>query len=291
MTRPSHVSEALASFPNVESVVHVASLLGPIGVTPLDLERTNVDGTRTLIEACVDAGVSTFILTSSAAAVVSAESNRKVQTGVESELRYPRTFVETYGKSKMLQEEIVLNPKFTSAMNVVCLRPSIVYGENDKKLADRLVLGKDNFVLGAGETVNDFVDVDSVARAHVLCESTLAKRNGLFLDDTRCPRVFAVGGGRPTKLIDFFSGWTSKSPTPVPVFLGRLSARINEWCFTFFKIAPFGVWLYVESVDLLTMEWWYPVDNASKAFGWTPTPHAEIKKEMMLKHQKKKISS
>jgi nucleoside-diphosphate-sugar epimerase len=162
-------------------------------------------------------------------------------------------------------------------LKTAVLRPSIVFGARDQKLAQRLLQGLDKSLVGDGENTLDFVHVVDVARAHVQCERALAKAPAIIGG-----KPYFVGSGRPTKAKEFFD-FGFGAPQPVPVGVVRAFCALNGLLWAMFKVAPFSVWLYPESIDTITTNWWFPVDAAREAFGYDPASPAEAKAGLLSK--------
>jgi len=102
LSRPQAWREQLAA---ADAVVHLAALTGK--ARPAELERVNVEGTRTLVEAATAAGVRRFFHVSTIAAT------------------YPETDRYPYAQSKVRAEEVVRS----SGLEWSILRPTIVLGK------------------------------------------------------------------------------------------------------------------------------------------------------------------
>ena len=94
--RVTHVRGRLEDFDHceracegVDSVIHCAALLGPLGVTEQDLMRVNVHGTQTLMLACYVRQVKRLVVTSSVAAVLDRQKGQLMQCGDEMHVKYP----------------------------------------------------------------------------------------------------------------------------------------------------------------------------------------------------------
>ena len=135
---PSSFSDALAG---CEAVVHLGALTGKARAA--DYERVNVEGTRSLLEACRSAGVKRFLYVST------------IATHYPEKRRYP------YARSKERAEGLVRS----SSLEWTIMRPTIVLGRDSPiwislcKLA-RMPLTP---VFGGGKVHVQPVSVDDVA--------------------------------------------------------------------------------------------------------------------------------
>lgn len=99
-----------------DGVLHLA---GSVGHSPEETRRTNVEGTRAVLAAAVEAGVSRFVYTSSSAAVIDA-------SGLVAERPVaPPALTDPYSASKAAAEELVLAADGIEAMVV---NPVNLYG-------------------------------------------------------------------------------------------------------------------------------------------------------------------
>jgi nucleoside-diphosphate-sugar epimerase len=119
-------SSLVKALAGMDVLIHAAGcrdLAGPV----LAFEHSNIDLTRSLVEAAIQVGVKQFIYISAASLVMS--EPMPILNATES---YPvriRDYLP-YTRSKVLAEQTVLAAK-NSAMRVVILRPSFVWGNGD----------------------------------------------------------------------------------------------------------------------------------------------------------------
>jgi nucleoside-diphosphate-sugar epimerase len=112
----------------IEVVVHLggrAHVMGKDPATAAAFSRTNVDGTRLLLEEAVQAGVDTFVFFSSVKAV------GEINTAPWTEAVVPRP-LDPYGISKLQAEELVQQCANDAGMQVAILRLPLAYGPGMK---------------------------------------------------------------------------------------------------------------------------------------------------------------
>ena len=168
----------------IDTVVHFAgSIIVPESVAdPLKYYDNNTGRTRTLLQACVDAGLEQFIFSSTAAVYGVLPNMRPVD-----ELT-PLAPASPYGHSKLMSEQMVRDVSEATGLRYVMLRYFNVAGADPRgrtglsarnathvmKLACEAATGKRDFfeVYGTdydtpdGSAVRDFIHVTDLADAH-----------------------------------------------------------------------------------------------------------------------------
>lgn len=146
----------------VERVFHVAGINEMCSPDPARMARVNIVGTANVRDACVAAGVSRLIHTSSAVAI------GEMKGTVGSEASPHRGFyLSSYERSKHISEQVVLEG--TPGLEVICVNPSSVQGPGRATGTGKLILdvmrGRLPFLV---ETTVSIVDIDDCARGHLL---------------------------------------------------------------------------------------------------------------------------
>ena len=145
-------------------VFHVAARVGGWGPREAFV-RTNVDGTRNVIEACRAQGVTRLVFTSTPSVV---HGGGDIEGGDE-DLPYPSRFEAAYPETKARAEALVLAAT-GDGLATVALRPHLVWGPGDRQLLPRLLArarsGKLHQV-GRGENLVDATYIDNAAEAHL----------------------------------------------------------------------------------------------------------------------------
>ncbi len=157
-----------AAMAGCEMVYHVAAEYRLGARNPASLYRSNVEGTRNLLQAAGDAGVSRIVYTSTVGALVPNPAG-----GPADESHFPpngQALIGHYKRSKFLAEQVALS-FVKEGLPVVVVSPSAPIGELDRKPTPtgRLIVdflrGKMPAYMDAGLNL---VDVQDVAAGHLL---------------------------------------------------------------------------------------------------------------------------
>ncbi|KAK6190918.1 hypothetical protein SNE40_002684 [Patella caerulea] len=117
-----------------DSVIHVAGLIS-YGTFPdiNGMEKINIEGTRTVIEACIKENIERLIFCSTVDVVIGHKdiTNGTEETGIPDDFLFPG-----YPDTKFRAERLILEANGTrlnSGMKIhtISLRPNVMYGEGD----------------------------------------------------------------------------------------------------------------------------------------------------------------
>lgn len=192
----------------VTGVVHLAArkAVGESVEQPMLYYRENVHGAEVLVNACLDAGVSRMLFSSSAAVYGSPSTDRVTeQSATEPE--------SPYGRTKLAGEWLVSDAARAHGMSAISLRYFNVVGAATPELGDRgtknlvpialnaVKQGKsvevfgDDYPTTDGTCVRDYIHVADLAGAHVAAVSAL--ESGGLRDD-----VYNVGRGEGHSVLE-----------------------------------------------------------------------------------------
>lgn len=189
--------DLLAAVEGCDVVFHVAAKAGVWG-SRRSFEDTNVEGTRNVIEACLQSGVSRLVYTSTPS-VVSAGGNVE---GVDESAPYPKRFEAEYPRTKAIAEKLVLDANGPN-LSTVALRPHLIWGPGDTQFIPRLIArakaGRLRLV-GDGRSLVDVIYVDNAAEAHLLAADKLAP------DSVVAGKAYFLSQGEPIAVADMING-------------------------------------------------------------------------------------
>jgi nucleoside-diphosphate-sugar epimerase len=208
----------------VGTVFHVAARVGVWGRYE-DFFRTNVLGTRALLEGCREHGVKRCVYTSTPSVVY----NSRDLAGVDETLPLTTRCPSPYPLTKAIAEREVL-AAHSGGLATVALRPHLIWGEGDPHLVPRVLerarAGRLR-IIGTGANRVDMVHVENAVDAHLLAENALrpesdpAKKpvgflspdgplvapHGAVADHLRAAggRAFFITNGEPVRLWDWIN--------------------------------------------------------------------------------------
>ncbi|OZJ04468.1 hypothetical protein BZG36_02803 [Bifiguratus adelaidae] len=186
----------------ITAVIHTASPLASSTATAATEKlywEVNVEGTRTVIRACQDRGISRLVVTSSGSVV----STGKPMINITEAQPYPNQAIDKYAESKMECEKLVLASNGERGLYTCTIRPSFIFGPGDRQMIPGLMevcqRGQHRFQIGDNTALIDFTYVGNVAYAHVLAAERLVKGH------EACGLAFNVTNGTPIPFWDFSS--------------------------------------------------------------------------------------
>ncbi|MBL9201727.1 MAG: NAD-dependent epimerase/dehydratase family protein, partial [Opitutaceae bacterium] len=164
----------MAACAGIGTLFHTAAKVGVWGRYD-DFFRTNVLGTRALLEGARRHGVRTFVHTSTPSVVYNGQSLANADESLPLTTACP----SPYPLTKAIAEREVLAANST-ALRTVALRPHLIWGVGDPHLVPR-VLARARAgrlrIVGDGRNVVDMVHVDNAVDAHLAAERAVAVEN------------------------------------------------------------------------------------------------------------------
>lgn len=201
VTDPEAVARAVAG---VEAVVHLAAKVDIVGPED-EFREVNVGGTRTLLEAARDAGVSRTVFVSSPSVAHTGAS----LVGAGAGPAEPSRARGPYARTKAAAEQLALaadQPGF----RVLAVRPHVVWGPGDTQLVGRIVARARAGrlpILGSGAPLIDTTYVDNAVDALVAALAAPADSYG---------QAYVVTNGEPRPVRELIDAICAASGVPVP---------------------------------------------------------------------------
>lgn len=238
-----------AALRDVSVVIHCASRV-PLTKTPRELWRVNVEGTRSVLDACVKMQVPYLVHISSSAVL---GVPRKCPAGPDTPCRP----IEPYGRSKLAGEELVRKAE-TNGLRCAIVRPRTIVGSERGGIFQLLFAwlrqGRRIYIIGAGRNrfqllhIDDLIDAIMllVTKRHVGTVCVGAERFGTLAED--------LG-----KLIRHAGSKSVLSPLPVLPAMAALTALDRA------GLSPLAPWHYRTYHKPFFFE-----DRALRALGFSP---------------------
>ena len=185
----------------VAVVFHTASAMALHEHAPAhvrrDAERTNVQGTATLLGASAAAGVRRFVFTSSNHVVL----GETPIFGGDERLPYADDARDVYTRTKIAAERLVLAAHSPDRLTTCALRPGGIYGPGDAHFVPRIVkstrlLGR-RPRMGPRSALIDLTHVDNLVHAHLLAAARLGPRSPVG------GSAYFISDGEPIAVDDF----------------------------------------------------------------------------------------
>lgn len=254
-----------AAMQGCEQVFHLAALASVWNKDPLAFEKTNVEGFKNVLDACIDNGIKDVLFTSTAGVIGHSEDRMPV-----SELTNPSPHLETlYEKSKLMAEQTALEYIAKGLLRVVIVNPSRVYGpglltesNGFTRLIKMYLDGNWKIRPGDGNSVGNYVYIDDVIEGFLLAMEKAQAGERYLL------------GGVDVSYNDFFSSISELSkqhrklrslPLPIMLALSYLQLAIAHTTGKHPVITPPFVRKY-------TKNWLVSSEKAKKELGYTITP-------------------
>ncbi|WP_336322646.1 UDP-glucose 4-epimerase GalE [Streptomyces lavendofoliae] len=213
----------------VTGIVHIAGKkqVAESVAKPLHYYRENVEGLRTLLQGAVEAGVTRFLFSSSAAVYGMPDVDLVTETT-------PCAPINPYGETKLAGEWLVAAAGRTHGMATASLRYFNVAGAATPELGDdgvfnlvpmvfeRLMAGEQPLVFGDdyptpdGTCIRDYIHVEDIASAHVAAARRLVA-------DPEASLVLNIGRGEGvsvTEMVDIIQDVTGRTDVK-PLVTGR----------------------------------------------------------------------
>ncbi len=156
-------------------VLHAAASIAPMA-TLEELSVVNVEGTRSVAQAAITAGVKQMIHISSLSVIMGATHIYDASENVP----YMQSR-EAYANSKIAAEQLVLSKEISEQIQVTVLRPGFIYGPNERAWMPRVIgmlKGRRAMLVGNGDKDTNVIYVGNLCKAIVsaiLCEKAFGQ--------------------------------------------------------------------------------------------------------------------
>lgn len=265
-------------------VIHTASPVAHTIQKALFL-KVNVEGTRSVIQACQAANVKALVYTSSASVVSDFQSDLFNADERWPVMRAPQQ-IDYYAETKAAAEALVTaanradpTPRFLTTS----LRPAGIFGEGDAQALVGFINayreGKSKVQLGDNTNIFDFTYVGNVAHSHLLAARLLLATSAAAtppLDHERVDgEVFFVTNDEPVYFWDFARAvWRAAGNEKGTSGVWELSRDVSLVLGTaseiFCAIVRKSPTFTKQRVILSTMTRYYNINKAKEVLGYEP---------------------
>jgi 2-alkyl-3-oxoalkanoate reductase len=218
----------------MESVFHTAAKVGVWGRYS-DFFRTNVVGTRAVVEGCREHGVRRLVHTSTPSVVY----NGRDLSGADESLPLTTRCPSPYPLTKAIAEAEVLAANGPE-MGTVALRPHLIWGPGDPHLVPRLLASARAGrlrIVGEGTNRVDMVHVENAADAHMAAERALSQGNR-----PAGGKAYFITNGEPVVLWEWINGLLAALGEPIVTrkISLRAASAIGRACELAWRLLPVG---------------------------------------------------
>jgi nucleoside-diphosphate-sugar epimerase len=258
----AEVAEALRG---CEVVFHTAAMVGDWG--PLaEFRRTNVEGTRNVLEACRLHGVRRLVHTSTPSVVFDGRD----MEGVDESVPYARTFEAAYPETKAEAERLVLAAN-GPALATTALRPHLVWGPGDTHLVPGILARAQHdklTLVGDGSNRVDSTYIDNAVDAHLAAAERLAP-------GAPCAgKVYFISNGEPLPIRELLNRILAAGHLPpvahsAPLWVALTAAWIQETLFRLLNKENAPLFTRFVVREMATAHW-FDITAAKRDLGWTP---------------------
>jgi len=241
-------------FKDVDVVYHLAAAQHEMGVPDKHFRDVNVEGTRNVLAASVNAGVKRFIHGSTIGVYGIVDGHIDEETPCNPE--------NIYGVTKLEGEKLALS--FNGKMPVVVIRIPEVYGPGDRRLLKLFTAIKKNafFMIGNGKNLHHLIYIDDLIEAFLLAANA----------EDGVGQVLLLAGEKPIPTNDMVAVIAAQLGAKgalfrVPFFPLWLLAAIME-----FALRPFGIQppLHRRRMDFFKKSFDLSWKKAAEKLNYTP---------------------
>ncbi|GAA1996059.1 NAD-dependent epimerase/dehydratase family protein [Microbacterium pumilum] len=243
-------------------VVHLAAKVSLAGRAE-DFRTVNVAGTRSMLDAAERAGVARFVQVSSPSVAHAGSA----LAGVGAAPADPRRARGEYARTKA-EGELIALARDSAEMNVVAIRPHLVWGPGDTQLTARIVdraRRRRLPLLNGGTALIDSTYVDNAATAISAALSRTPEAHG---------KAYVVTNGEPRPVGDLLAGICLAAGVrpprwSIPAGLGRAAGSMIErvWAIRPGADEPPMTRFLAEQ---LSTAHWFDQRETRRALAWSP---------------------
>ncbi|KAL9089156.1 MAG: hypothetical protein Q9159_002716 [Coniocarpon cinnabarinum] len=275
------------------AIIHTASPAAVGNRADGSCFRTNVDGTRCLLDcALVSQTVKAFVYTSSVL-VVEGKTHHMASEGLPIKTESSRS--DDYSKSKALAETMVLAANDSTGMLTASLRLPSTYGERDEQnIAEGIKAwqrGESKIQIGDNTNKCDWLSAHNAAQAHFRALTVLLtehKKPPGMEDKSAAGKAFFITDGDPLPFWNHFrliwraagDSTSEREIWKIPPWVVMGVAAVVEacyWVFTLETRKPKA--LRRDLLEMTFLERTYCIDRACERLGYLPVRDRDVNVE------------
>ena len=263
ITKPDTLPENLNG---CDVVFHTAAKAGIWG-NYNSYYRTNVDGTRNIIDLCHRYGIPKLILTGSPSAVYQPGDNE----GINERSPYPAKYLCAYSKSKAIAERLVLEAD-NNGISTLSLRPHLIWGPGDQHLIRRILHRRKQGKLRRIGPYNKKIDtifIENAVDAHIIAYHRLSESSEIS------GKSYFVSDDSPIPLWDMIdriceSGGLPPVEQHMSLPTARITAIVSEWIYKLLNLDGEPLLTRFLVNELITAHW-FDTSAAKQELGYKPS--------------------
>lgn len=259
LSDPTAVEQAVKG---VDAIIHLAAKVSFAGSAE-EFDAINIEGTRRLLSAARDAGVSDVVFVSSPSVAHSGSSIMGDGAGPAD----PARARGNYARTKAAAERLALGMD-SSGFRVAAVRPHVVWGPGDTQLVERVIARAKAGrlpLLDGGAALIDTTYVDNAVAAIVAALDRMDNAHG---------QALVVTNGEPRPVGELIAGICAAGGAPLP------SRHIPGWLARTAGAAIERVWAVAPGRDeppmtrflaeQLSTAHWFDQRQTHEVLGWEP---------------------
>ena len=259
----------------VSGVYHIAALFREAGHPDSMFTEVNLEGTRRMLDASIEAGVSRFIHCSTVGVL-----GHVAQAPADEDTPYNPG--DIYQRTKMEGEQLALRYFRDGKIDGVVIRPAMIYGPGDTRTLKlfRMIAKKRFFYVGKGQALVHWIDVRDLVEAFYLAMQAAHERTG---------SIYIISGERalPLKeMADLIARNLGVSPPwlHLPVKPMQALGSLCEWVCKPLKIEPP---IFRRRVDFFTKDRHFDSRKAREELGFKPARTFDEEIADIIQHYKR----
>jgi nucleoside-diphosphate-sugar epimerase len=238
-------------------VYHLAAKLGQWGVQEKEIYRVNVEGTKNLLEVCLEKGISHFIFCSTPG-VIGKTGNK----AAKEYLPYNPPYI--YERTKCEAEKLVIRYYQEKGIPITIIRPDFVYGPYDLRRLKlyRAIKNRRFLIIGDGRAYLHPTYIDDVIQGFEI----------VMNNPKAIGEIYNIAGPRPITVNEYIETICEvlKVPIPkikVPKILARITAFMCECISNVIGQEPF---ISQSKINFLTISHGSDISKAKTQLGYSP---------------------